>query len=48
MSQQPANRIGVSHCASILGVEAQPVTVETDIGGAVPNFIILGLAGKAV
>ncbi|MFC0582709.1 YifB family Mg chelatase-like AAA ATPase [Micrococcoides hystricis] len=48
MSAPSTHRIGLSHSATLHGVTAFPVTVETDIGGAVPNFIILGLADKAV
>lgn len=48
MNPAAHHRIGLTHSATLHGVNALPVTVETDIGGAVPNFIILGLADKAV
>lgn len=48
MTNTAGHRIGYTHSATLHGVTALLVTVETDIGGAVPNFIILGLADKAV
>jgi len=36
------------YSASILGLEAIPVEVETDLGQGLPNFLIVGLPDKSV
>jgi len=36
------------HTIAFKGIEVQPVSVEVQISGAVPNFVLVGLAEKAV
>lgn len=35
-------------CASIVGIDAHPITIETDIQRGLRNFLIVGLPGTAV
>lgn len=36
------------HSAAVIGLEAQPVEVEVDIGRGLPSFLLVGLPDKAV
>ncbi len=36
------------HAATLVGIEAVPIVVEMEVGGATPQFILVGLPDKAV
>ena len=47
-TQKEGNMISKVYSAVIRGIEAVPVTIETDIGRGLPGFVITGLADATV